>query len=70
MELQLVTDEPRSLSWGEITEKHTQLLEKVIQETPQYWVWTHKRWKREKVEDIEAFKQQQRDKFNARYRSK
>jgi len=69
MELQLVTDEPRSLAWGELTETHTRLLEKVIEETPQFWVWTHKRWKREKVEDIEAFKKQQTDKFNARYRS-
>jgi KDO2-lipid IV(A) lauroyltransferase len=69
MELKLVTEEPRTLDWGEITEKHTKMLEKDIQEKPEFWIWTHKRWKREKVKDIHSFKQQQREKFNKRYRS-
>jgi len=69
MVLKLVTDTPKSLSWGEITEIHTKMLEKDIQEKPEFWIWTHKRWKREKVEDIVAFKKQQKDKFNARYRN-
>ena len=69
MELKLVTEEPRTLDWGEITEKHTKMLEKDIQEKPEFWIWTHKRWKREKVKDIHSFKQQQIEKFNKRYRS-
>ena len=30
----------------EITELYTRLLEKNILEAPQYWLWTHNRWKR------------------------
>jgi len=29
----------------EITEKHVQLLEQSIRRNPQYWLWSHKRWK-------------------------
>lgn len=69
MELKLVTDKPKTLNWGEITEMHTRMLEKDIQENPEFWIWTHKRWKREKVKDLNSFKQKQREKFNKRYRS-
>lgn len=40
-----VTDKPLETAYGEITEKVTQMLEKDIKENPQYWLWTHKRWK-------------------------
>ena len=29
----------------EITEKHVQLLEQSIRRNPQYWLWSHRRWK-------------------------
>jgi len=29
----------------EITEKHTRVLEQIIRDTPEYWLWTHRRWK-------------------------
>ncbi len=29
----------------EITELHTRFLEKMIQERPAYWLWSHRRWK-------------------------
>jgi len=29
----------------EITELHTRFLENVIREQPEYWLWSHKRWK-------------------------
>ena len=29
----------------EITEAHTRLLEKIITEKPEYWLWSHRRWK-------------------------
>ncbi len=29
----------------EITEMHVKALEKIIIEAPQYWLWTHRRWK-------------------------
>lgn len=41
----LITDTPRETTTGEITEKVARLLEKDIQHLPQYWLWTHRRWK-------------------------
>lgn len=40
-----VTDNPKELPHGEITEKITLLLEKDIKAIPQYWLWSHRRWK-------------------------
>lgn len=42
----LLTDDPNATADYEITEAHTRMLEKVINETPQYWLWSHKRWKK------------------------
>ncbi|SEB19432.1 lysophospholipid acyltransferase family protein [Pedobacter hartonius] len=36
---------PDQFSQHEITELHARLLEKLIQEQPEYWLWSHKRWK-------------------------
>ncbi|MEY3238235.1 MAG: hypothetical protein RI883_2336, partial [Bacteroidota bacterium] len=47
MELKLITEEPRNLQWGDITENHLHLLENEIINKPEFWVWSHKRWKRE-----------------------
>jgi len=40
----LVAD-PSMVSAEEIVERFTQRLEKDIHEMPEYWLWTHKRWK-------------------------
>lgn len=45
LDLILVTDTPNETVHGEITEKVARLLEKDIQTLPQYWLWTHRRWK-------------------------
>lgn len=37
--------EPTQTSDGEITDKHTKKLEQQILAAPEYWLWTHKRWK-------------------------
>lgn len=44
----VLTDEPQTLPSGEIIETATKLLEKQIRALPQYWLWTHKRWKHKK----------------------
>ncbi len=69
MELELITDQAKALSWGEITEKHVRLLEKEIIAKPQHWLWSHKRWKREFPQDLDQLKQQQIEKFTSKYRS-
>lgn len=43
-----LTNEPKLLSPGEITKLHTQALENLIKEKPEYWLWSHKRWKHQK----------------------
>lgn len=39
---------PSSTKFGEISEKYTRILESVIVETPQYWLWSHRRWKKKR----------------------
>ena len=69
MELTLLTEKPRQLEWGVLTEHHARLLEQRIQEEPQYWLWSHKRWKRTVPENLTSLKEQQREKFNQYFRS-
>jgi KDO2-lipid IV(A) lauroyltransferase len=45
---ELLEDNPAASEYGSITEKHTRALEQQILEQPEYWLWTHKRWKRKK----------------------
>jgi len=45
IDLQIIEENPCSTSYGEISKKHTQLLEEQIRRDPAYWLWTHKRWK-------------------------
>lgn len=56
MEARILEKNPAQTRPGEITEKHTSWLEKQIEETPQYWLWTHKRWKRKMKEGDELYK--------------
>lgn len=69
MELQLITDNPTTMKWGEITEAHTHLLEKAILEQPAFWLWSHKRWKREVPKDLEQLKEEQKKKFEQKFLS-
>lgn len=41
----LLTDSPNSLPEGQITEHYARHLETLIRENPQYWLWSHRRWK-------------------------
>lgn len=42
---QLITDAPQQTNHGEITERYTRLLEATIQRQPEFWLWSHRRWK-------------------------
>jgi KDO2-lipid IV(A) lauroyltransferase len=68
IELNQITDQPRTLNWGEITEKHTQFLEAEINKRPEQWLWSHKRWKRVLPADLDQLKKEQHEKFNQRFR--
>ncbi len=45
----LLTDNPRETAEFEITELHTRILEEQILTDPQYYLWTHKRWKHKRI---------------------
>lgn len=53
IEFKLITDRPREEAYGVITERHVRALEKQIYRAPAFWLWTHRRWKREKPADYE-----------------
>nr|WKN37385.1 lysophospholipid acyltransferase family protein [Tunicatimonas sp. TK19036] len=46
----LLTEHPCQTEYGEITTMYTRFLEKVIQKQPEYWLWSHKRWKHKRPE--------------------
>ena len=68
LELKLITDNPKELNYGEITEAHTRLLEKEIIENPANWLWSHKRWKRAVPSNLKELKTKQEQRFNERFR--
>jgi len=48
---------------------HTQMLEQEIIKNPQFWLWSHKRWKREVPADLEALKSEQKSKFERKFKN-
>ena len=40
-----LTEDPKSTADYEITKLHTAELERVIRQRPEFWLWSHKRWK-------------------------
>jgi Kdo2-lipid IVA lauroyltransferase/acyltransferase len=44
-------ENPKATCYGEITEKINSLLEKDIVAKPEYWLWSHKRWKHKRPAD-------------------
>jgi KDO2-lipid IV(A) lauroyltransferase len=42
---QKICDDASILKPFELTDRHTKLLEDDIRKSPQYWLWSHKRWK-------------------------
>ncbi len=51
IEVSTITEDPSSTAYGAITTLATQALEKDIIAKPEYWLWTHKRWKHNKPTD-------------------
>lgn len=55
VDLTLITENAAETADKEITDKHVALLEQTIRKAPQYWLWSHRRWKhkRETIENGE-----------------
>jgi KDO2-lipid IV(A) lauroyltransferase len=51
LDIELLYDHTAGLSENEITETHVRRLEEVIIENPEYWIWSHRRWKHKKPAD-------------------
>ncbi len=45
LEFEKLVDDPSTCKPGEITELYFKRLEKDIEEKPEYWLWSHRRWK-------------------------
>jgi Kdo2-lipid IVA lauroyltransferase/acyltransferase len=45
VEFSMIEEEPSKTKTGEITSRFMQKLEEVINENPQYYLWSHRRWK-------------------------
>jgi Kdo2-lipid IVA lauroyltransferase/acyltransferase len=48
---QLICEDASKTQPYEITEAHVRLLERDIQKAPEYWLWTHRRWKHQRSEE-------------------
>ncbi len=51
VEAKIVTKDPRNCPSGRITERYLQMLEKDIENQPEIWLWTHRRWKHTRPTD-------------------
>lgn len=45
VEFTVISEHPSELEPGKITNIYAQLLEQLIHEKPEFWLWSHKRWK-------------------------
>ncbi|MDR3094907.1 MAG: lysophospholipid acyltransferase family protein [Bacteroidales bacterium] len=44
-----ITENAAETTDYEITDRHVELLEQAIRRAPQYWLWSHRRWKRKRT---------------------
>ena len=54
-ELKLITKEPQKLADFELTDIYFRMLEDNIRRAPEFWLWSHDRWKRTREEFNERF---------------
>ena len=47
-----ICDNPNEVPQYTITSRYIRLLEKTINAAPQYWLWSHRRWKRTRPQEI------------------
>ena len=50
VDFELITEHPKDMAEGEITEQFVRRLEQTIRRDPPYWFWSHRRWKRRREE--------------------
>ncbi len=65
----VITKDALQENYGAITEKHLALLTESIQHAPSRWLWSHKRWKRQKPTNLSQIMEQAKADFHAKFRS-
>ena len=55
-EFQVITRDPATMGEFELTDIFFRLMEQTINRAPQYWLWSHNRWKRTREEFDRRFK--------------
>lgn len=53
-DVKLISDKPKDEPEFAITEKYMREMEKTILRAPAYWLWTHKRWKYQRENQLQA----------------
>ena len=59
-----ICDDPMQTKPFEITEKHVRILEHLIRQKPEHWVWSHRRWKFNKEDTMRKKKSADKNKPN------
>jgi Kdo2-lipid IVA lauroyltransferase/acyltransferase len=54
VEFTLITENPRAMVEGEITNAYAKILEDLILSNPRFWLWSHKRWKHSRLPQVAA----------------
>ena len=45
---ELITDDPKAMEEGRIMKQYVDCVERFIQENPDNWLWSHRRWKHQR----------------------
>ena len=69
IELKLITDQPKSEDYGFITQSYVNQLESDIKTHPEFWLWSHKRWKMGVPKNLTELKQAHRKRFLEKFRN-
>ena len=48
LDIELLHDHTAGLTENQITETHVRRLEEIIRDKPEFWIWSHRRWKHKK----------------------
>lgn len=50
----LLVDDPKAMGKNEIMERYVRRVEQFIQDNPDNWLWSHRRWKHHRNQSVEA----------------
>ncbi len=62
----VLTENPNAEPYGGILDKYIATMEEQILVHPEYWLWTHKRWKHKPPADLESLKKKNLETFNSK----